>query len=137
MTNVVKMKQTITSTPTLKTMSYTQLAEVMKDYFRGTFRPGIVKQRCAIGDKVLLVSQEEMAFGGVMAVAMVGTVISEGYENTRPMLGGVLEGEVPTNGVMYDVEWKSFPVEIDPNYTCVQGGYISLDDRAEILAQLI
>jgi len=113
----------VSSKGNLKTMNYVNPSEVMKDFLRNQFRPGIVKMTCEIGDKVLLTGRDVCPIEGAFAVGMVGVVTD------------ILE---PVNGrAFYEVDWKMGPLEIDPDYTCVQGGYISLDDRAEILAQLI
>jgi hypothetical protein len=122
-------------------MGYKDAGWVMQDYLKGYFRPGNAKMNLEPGDTVLLVGKSIDAeildhgtpAGGDLAVGMFGKVV-----NTKRMvkMNSAREPGV-TEVPIYDMEWKSFPKLIDPNYTCVQSGFISLDDRAEILAQLI
>jgi len=132
--NVIELPTTVKSN--LKTMNYERPVEVMKDFLRNVFRPGIAKMNCDIGDKVLLTGREYDENGEAFAVGMIGVIKSEKYliERTTGRPAGKTDMNV---GACYDVEWKDGPIEIDPDYTCVQSGFISLDDRAEILAQLI
>ena len=105
------------------TMNYDNPTAVLKDFLTSTFRPGIVNMNPKIDDIVLLTSKEpENDF----AVGMIGRIVETDIDPIYP----------DTVGPTHSVEWLSHPKQIDSDFDCVQGGYISIDDRAHILAQL-
>ena len=117
------------------TMNYNDPTSVLKDFHWGVFRPGLVNMKVEEGDAVLLTSKEAHSSREqddvVYAIGMIGIVTdADVWSDELPAYKYANEG--PT----YLVEWKTGPVAITPNYSCVQGGYIALDDRADILSQL-
>ena len=123
------------------TMNYNDPTSVMKDFHWNVFRPGLVNMKVAVGDAVLLTAKEAVSSryqdDVVYAVAMIGTVkeayIEEGNVSSDCNIPAhAFANEGPT----HLVEWKDGPLEIDSDFSCVQGGYIAVDDRAEILSQL-
>ena len=103
------------------TMNYDDPTSVMQDFHWGIFRPGRANMKPDVGDMILLTSKRNN-----YAVAMVGTVTEINISDTHG-----------SSGPTHTVDWKNGPMEIDPNYDCVQSGYISIDDRADILAQMV
>jgi len=113
------------------TMNYKKTSSVLKDYLWGVFRPGGANMKPETGDVVLLTAKEDG-----FAVGMIGTIMDD-------ITDIVSNPNAPEHkhagdvGSTYEVEWKNAPVEIDSNYSCVQSGYITTEDRAEILSQLL
>ena len=103
------------------TMNYDNPTNVLKDYLWSVFRPGLANMKPEIGDVVLLTSKEDG-----FAVGMIGTIMDTEADE-----------HVDTVGPTYEMVWKNPPVEIDSDYSCVQSGYITIDDRADILSQLL
>ena len=109
------------------TMNYKNPTSVLKDYLWEVFRPGNANMKPEIGDAILLTAKEDG-----FAVGMIGTVVDDVSDVRAECFSGQAKF-----GPTYEMEWKSAPVEIDANYSCVQSGYISIEDRAEILSQLL
>ena len=141
--NVIEMAQSgvVTRTGKLKTMNYESLRgrtgcqDVLRDHLRGTFRPGKTTQTYSVGDVILLTGRltDDDGPQGTWAVGTVG-VITSIEENAKQADRSDIN---LATGQRISVEWKTDVVEIRSDYTCVQGGFISLADRAEIFAQLI
>ena len=107
------------------TMNYLNPTSVMKDYLWNVFRPGDANMKPEIGDAVLLTAKEDG-----FAIGIIGTILDDITDDY----------DVPHTGAFgptYEMKWKNAPVEIDSNFSCVQSGYISIEDRAEILSQLL
>ena len=119
------------------TMNYNDPTSVLKDYHWGVFRPGIVNMKVEEGDAILLTAKElnersSRAQGSVdYACAMIGRVYEVDVSDAN-LKAHQYAGSGPT----HLVDWKAAPMEISPDFSCVQGGYICIDDRAEILSQL-
>lgn len=107
------------------TMNYENPTSVMKDYLWGVFRPGGANMKPEVGDVVLLTSKEDG-----FAVGMIGTIMDD-------ITDIVEDNHAGDPGRTYEVEWKNAPVEIGSDFSCVQSGYISIEDRAQILSQLL
>ena len=110
------------------TMNYDNPTNVLKDYLWSVFRPGLANMSPEIGDVVLLTSKEDG-----FAVGMIGTIIERKVKAPDTQADQHIDPVGPT----YEMEWKNPPVEIDSDYSCVQSGYITIDDRADILSQLL
>ena len=106
------------------TMNYANPTSVLKDYLWEVFRPGDANMKPEIGDAVLLTAKEDG-----FAIGMIGTILDD-VSDVETLHAGAF-------GPTYEMEWKNAPVEIDSNFSCVQSGYISIEDRAEILSQLL
>ena len=133
MNNVHKLE--VTPKSKLKTMSYKDMGWVYQDYLEGYFRPGIVKMNVEAGDRILLVGRTENGsvldlelngIGADYAIGMVGVATGDSRVVSLP------QGDV----TVYEVDWIAPPVKVDPTYRAVQGGYIKLEDRADLLAQI-
>ena len=104
------------------TMNYENPVSVMKDFLWGVYRPTAGTGNPQEGDVILLTSKEDN-----FAVGMVGRVTEVDIDFDK------YDIDVP----VYAVDWNNGPVEIEPTFTCVQGGHITLQDRAHVLAQLV
>jgi hypothetical protein len=112
-------------------MNYDNPTSVLKDYLWSVFRPGDANMKPDIGDVVLLTSKEDG-----FAVGMIGTIM----DDITDIVSNPNDHEhnhAAVVGPTYEMQWKNAPVEIDSKYSCVQSGYISIEDRAEILSQLL
>ena len=119
------------------TMNYNDPTSVMKDFHWGVFRPGNVNMKVEEGDAILLTAKElnersSRAQGSVdYACAMIGTVVAVDVADAD-----LKPHQYANAGPTHLIDWKDGPMEISPDFSCVQGGYICIDDRAEILSQL-
>jgi hypothetical protein len=125
-------------------MNYNDPTSVLKDFHWGVFRPGIVNMKVEEGDAILLTAKElnersSRSQGSVdYACAMIGTVKAVDVTSDLYDVVGVqlAPHQYAVTGPTHLVDWKASPIEISPDFSCVQGGYICIDDRAEILSQL-
>ena len=117
------------------TMNYKDPTSVLKDFHWGVFRPGIVNMKVEEGDAILLTSKEAVSSRDqgeiTYACAMIGKVVAVDVADVD-----LKPHQYAVTGPTHLVEWKDGPMEVSPNFSCVQGGYIAVDDRAEILSQL-
>jgi hypothetical protein len=104
------------------TMNYSTPTAVLKDFIWGTYRPTHGTGKPTVGDVILLTAKETD-----FAVGMVGVIKETDVDHERKT----------REGPVHLVVWKSGPKEIEGTFTCVQGGHISIQDRAHILAQLV
>lgn len=105
------------------TMNFDNLTDVLKDFVTSSFRPGIANMNPKPDDIILLTSKEK---DSDFAVGLIGRIVETDIDPIYP----------DSPGPTHSVEWLSHPKQIDSDFDCVQGGYISVDDRAHIFAQL-
>ena len=110
----------------MKTINYKDPLSV----FRG-FYGGILSTNTNINPEVgeIIINTAKQ---GDFAIGMVGRYLGPGDIE----LGREVFGPDCSDNILR-VAWKTFPRKIPANFEVVQGGYILLDDRAEVVANIL
>jgi len=98
------------------TMNYKDPTNLMRGFFGRWFKPGTVNMAPKPGDVIVNTAKRED-----FAMGMMGTVIEEDKSANTPT---------------YVMEWAEYPKKISSEFTCIQGGFITDDDKVQVIAEI-
>ena len=110
----------------MKTINFHNPLNVVKGFYGGIISTN-TNIKPEVGEVIVCTAKE-----GDFALGMVGRCKGEGtLEKGQEVFGSDCSSRI------FLVDWKVFPKKIPATFNAVEGGHILLDDRAEVVSNIL